>query len=177
MLSLRWHSFVALALTALLLAACIPDRNDYASFQRPGSDFMPDGAKKAAASGDDAPWPYGEFLSFTVTHPDSIVDADLVLAMRYDSATPLVSISLEISYPDDGSMKVDTVTFALCDTTSGALTLPRLSPLRQAEATVARIRHSIADPPVRVRHVMRLDTLHGVSDVGVFLLNSSPSPL
>lgn len=165
MISPRIRLAAVLAILAVALSACLPDRNSYASFQHPG---FPDDASPR--------WPYGQFLAFPVSHPDSLVLGDLIVALRYDTDIPLVSVALEVTYTDGKHERVDTVTLALSDTVGGIASNPRLSPSRQAEATVRRIRHHSGDHPVKVRHVMRLDTVRGISDVGIMLVNTSPIP-
>ena len=143
----------ALILPALLMAAasCTGPRNDY-------SDFTP-----LPADG----WLYGDTIVFTPEITDSIADGELSVAVCHDSDYPYSNLWLEVSFPAGaGSIHRDTIEMQLADP-YGHWLGKGLGTGHQMQRTLpGRIRLH-RGTRVSVRHIMRLDTLRHIRQVGI----------
>ncbi|MCM1397828.1 MAG: gliding motility lipoprotein GldH, partial [Candidatus Amulumruptor caecigallinarius] len=121
-------------------------------------------------------WRYGDTLAYCVRiadnsgygeAPDTIDTGTLSVALRHDGSYPYAAIDIEVTYPRQGRLRRDTVRIPLADS-YGRWTGCGFGDSYQAEATVTP-RLTLTDSSmVTVRHVVRADTLRGISRVGVF---------
>lgn len=142
-------------LLSLLLGACGPGKRDYSRW-----DNLP-------ASG----WLYGDTLRLlpvdtTLEDNDSIVTGALRLSLRHGSDYPFSNLWLEVTYHGDRYMMRDTINVTLADLFgrwlgSGFGASYQNSVLINPSTVVNVTR------PVEVRHIMRVDTLRGIDQIGI----------
>lgn len=130
-------------------AGCSGPGNDYSEYR-----FLP---------GEQ--WAYGDTLHFVPVHPDSVVAARVVVALRHDDGYPFTGADIELTV---GRLR-DTLRLQLCDTTGRWLGHGIGTNFQVADTLGCRIVHP-SGLPVTLRQVMRCDTLCGLDRVGLFLL-------
>lgn len=146
-----------IVLVTLLLGACGSGKRDYSRW-----DHLP-------AKG----WAYGDTISLlpvdtTLSDNDSIVTGALEVALRHSSDYPYSNLWLEVTYHSERHMMRDTLDITLADVYgrwlgSGFGASYQQSVLINPSAVIDVTR------PVMVRHIMRVDTLQGIDQVGVFI--------
>lgn len=139
---------------ALITAAtaCTGIGNDYTGY----TDLPADG------------WLYGDTLTFVPQHSDSIATADIILSLRHAPDYPYSNVWLEVTTAQPP--RRDTVNIALCDK-YGRWYGNGIGVSYQVSDTVARHITHVTGTPVYVRHIMRADTLAGISQLGIELTN------
>lgn len=136
-----------------LLGACGDvHRNDYSGYRN-----LPDRG-----------WKFGNAVEFLPVHADSVCAGSLVVALRHDNSYPFTAIRLEIEMTDNGTCRRDTVDVALAGE-SGQWTGRGIGTSFQMTDTLAPMLHATGTP-VKVRHLMRADTLAGINQVGLFFV-------
>lgn len=151
------HILAAIAALAVLCAACRLEITEDADFH----------------SVDPAGWAYGDTLEFEPELSDSIADAHLAVAVRHSSAYIFENLWLEVSLPPapgDSVGVTDTVNVRLADPYGRWLgrgsgvtyvcvdTLPGSYRVRRGS-------------PVRIRHIMRVDTVQYLEQIGLIFIN------
>lgn len=147
---------VAAGLSVMLLSAmtaCSPPGNDYAGY----ADLPEEG------------WQYGDTLWFEAVHPDSVCRGRLVVGVRHDNGFPFTSLWLETTVEDGGRPRTDTLEIRLADS-FGSWTGRGIRASFQASDTVARSFSHRSGSRIGVRHIMRADTLRGVTQAGIFFV-------
>ncbi len=143
------RNLLSVILVTLALGACAPG-NECSTFV------------DLAAGG----WAYGDSVVFTPAMADSVADGHLKIAVCHDNSYPWSNLWLEVSYPGPQGTYRDTVEMTLADP-FGHWQGKAIGSTYQMQATLpARLRLH-ADTRVEVRHIMRLDTLRGLTKVGV----------
>lgn len=126
----------------------------------------------------NAGWKYSDTLKYRVRIPDmsgygQLPDtADigtLSVAIRHDGYYPYRSISLEVTYPEEGVLRRDTVSMRLADN-YGRWVGIGFGDSYQTEAIVATGLSLKDSSQVTVRHIMRVDTIPGINQVGIFFI-------
>lgn len=112
-------------------------------------------------------WAYGNALDFDTGREDSLSRGDFEVSLRHNIDYPYSNLWLEICYNNNGRQTVDTVNIPLADV-HGRWYGKGFGASRQAEAVVATDVSPLSGTPVKVRHIMRVDTLRGVESVGVY---------
>ncbi len=118
---------------------------------------------------DPKGWAYDDALTFTT---DSVA-GDLTVAIRHSVDYPYRNLWLEITRRGaDSSARVirDTIDMELADP-FGLWRGNGIGASRQVEATVARGISLDSASTVTVRHIMRLDTLQGIRQAGIFIIH------
>ena len=116
---------------------------------------------------DNTGWAYSMPLDYTIELPDSMATGLLSLSLTHDNNYPYSNLWLEVSYPDGEQHCKDTVNIEMCDVYGRwygkglpghyQLTHPLINkPITLHDSDV-----------VTVRHIMRVDTLHNISQAGV----------
>lgn len=135
---------------SIIVAACTGSRNDFSGY----CNLPVDG------------WAYGDTLTFVPCHPDTVADGSLVLSLRHDNSYLFSNLWLEISYDDVAGHRVDTVNVQLCDVYGHWFGHGIGARYQLSDTVTGRFRH-LTSTPVRVRHIMRVDTLRGIEQLGV----------
>lgn len=114
-------------------------------------------------------WPYGERFDYTVTGRDSVFTGMLMVSLTHDNSYEYSNIWLEVTVPGDSSVMVDTVNVTLCDP-YGNWYGNGMPGHYQFTDTLIATPLTLADSSrITVRHIMRVDTLRGISQVGISL--------
>jgi len=111
-------------------------------------------------------WAYTDTLRFDTSRSDSLSHGDLTLAVRHNNDYEFANLWLEICYNNKNDKHTDTINLKLADV-YGRWRGKGFGAIRQADTTIAK---NILPSPgsyVTVRHIMRIDTLHGVEAVGI----------
>lgn len=144
--------FLLLALT-VCLAGCSGPGNGYAEYRNLPSEG----------------WRYGDTLVFTPVHPDSLCRGRIVIGVRHGNDYPYSALWLETVTEEGGRRLTDTLEIRLADR-FGSWQGRGIGASFQMADTVGRSFVHRSGSKVRVRHIMRTDTLNGLSQVGVFFI-------
>lgn len=148
--------YIASSLVILFLTACEGGRRDYSRW----ANISPEG------------WIYADTVSLlpadTSLHDnDSLVNAALKVALRYSNAYLYSNIWLELTYHTDNHRLVrDTLDIRLADV-YGRWLGSGFGASYQREVTVSPAAVVDITRPVALRHIMRVDTLQGIEQVGI----------
>lgn len=134
----------------LCLGACVPGHNDYSDFRNIDVDG----------------WSYGDTLEFHPVIGDSTARGVLTLALRHSNSYLYSNLWLEVSYFNDTRSVTDTLNVPLADI-YGRWYGSGFGARYQVSDTVALDVTLHRDKPIRVRHIMRADTLRGIEQVGL----------
>lgn len=151
----RLHKYiaaVAVAAAALLPAGCTPQPEAYSEYATLGKDG----------------WAYEDTLVFVPQIPPA-VEGRLSVGLRHNGDYPYRNLWLEVTTPIDSThARRDTLSVELADK-FGRWKGTGIGALRQYEITVARHVRVDSGARVLVRHIMRLDTLPDIEQVGIFI--------
>lgn len=114
----------------------------------------------------DSGWAYGDTLNFDTVRLDSLSTGTLYLALRHSNDYRYSNLWLEVTYDDKGVTKRDTLNLRLADT-FGRWQGKGFGSTRQLKTEVARNISPQPGSEVYVRHIMRVDTLTGLHELGV----------
>lgn len=117
----------------------------------------------------DEDWRYGDTLTFTPFHPDSICRGRIAIGIRHSNSFPYRDLWLETSVTDRGKVRKDTLSIPVADR-FGRWHGQGIGASFQITDTVLLPFDHTSGSPVKVRHIMRNDTLGGISQVGVFFI-------
>ncbi len=145
---------IILAILAVAVSACGRDGYQYTGY----SSLSPQG------------WAYGDACEFHVAGGDSIITGNIVLSVTNDNTYPFSNLWLEVSYNALDRTHRDTIEVKLCDVYGNwyGHGLPGHYQLSDTLDTgIVSLRDSST---VRVRHIMRVDTIQGISQLGLSIL-------
>ncbi|MDE5634733.1 MAG: gliding motility lipoprotein GldH [Muribaculaceae bacterium] len=113
-------------------------------------------------------WAYGDGLEYTVSVGDSMALRPMLLTLTHDNSYNYSNLWIEVRYTErGGEVHVDTVNVEMCDV-YGNWYGNGLPGHYQLVDTLSRGPVSLADSSVvSVRHIMRVDTLTGISQIGI----------
>lgn len=113
-------------------------------------------------------WAYDDTIKIKAEGLDSTAVRNLNVAVRHSSEYQYRNLWLEVTYPVGNSLRCDTVNIVLADV-YGRWLGKGFGPSYQTEVEVAH-QVPIADSSqVYVRHIMRLDTLPHIEQVGIII--------
>ena len=92
-----------------------------------------------------------------------------MVGVRHDNGFPFTSLWLETTVEDGGRPRTDTLEIRLADS-FGSWTGRGIGASFQASDTVARSFSHRSGSRIGVRHIMRADTLRGVTQAGIFFV-------
>lgn len=149
-------TLVRVAAGVAFLSGCTDGRqNLYSEYHR----ISPDG------------WRFGEEVFFTPVHTDSLCPGRFVIALRHDNTYPYTALTLEVIHTEEGGgEKRDTVEVTLADP-FGQWEGSGIGTSFQVTDTLGPTVHP-SGTMVRIRHLMRADTLHGINQAGLFFVPS-----
>lgn len=116
----------------------------------------------------DACWLYDEGVVFTAdTLRDSIATGSLILALRHSAAYPYRNVYIELQYNErpDSSIK-DTFNIILADIYGHWRGKGMGSSLMITDTLYKRFQLA-QNMPLNLRHILRVDTLEGIEQVGL----------
>ena len=114
-------------------------------------------------------WKYGDSLAFTPVHPDSLCRGRIVVGVRHDNDFPYSTLWLETTVEEGDRRLTDTLEIHLADR-FGSWRGRGIGASFQMTDTVGRSFVHRSGTKVMVRHIMRTDTLRGLSQVGIFFI-------
>jgi len=151
----KLNALLVLTLLSLLTIACSDRHDDFGHFARIGSDG----------------WAYGDTVAIDVTGLDSVPrPRRLQLGVRHSNDYEYRNVILEITYPDGNKLHRDTIDMELADI-YGSWLGSGIGPTYQHATTVCPTAISADSFRITVRHVMRVDTLRGIEQVGIIVDN------
>lgn len=142
-----------ISIISLCLGACAPGHNDYSDFR----DINPAG------------WVYNDTLTFTPAIGDSIATGTLMVALRHSNDYAYRNLWVEIEYQDATNPRRDTLNIGLADI-YGRWHGSGFGARYQLTDTVSRRATLTTGQPVKIRHIMRDDTLGGIDQVGIMFV-------
>lgn len=128
------------------------------------------GYRMIAAEG----WAYGDKLDYVVSSPyatDSVLTGNIAIALTHDNNYEYNGLWLEVSYTPlgDASTRRDTVYISMCDD-YGHWYGTGMPGYYQLSDTITTSPVTLDTASViSVRHIMRVDTLTGISQVGILV--------
>jgi len=117
-------------------------------------------------------WAYGDTLYYTPGFADSVGKARLAIVVRHTDAYLYSNLWLELSTPVEGvadSMALDTVNIRLADV-YGKWFGRGVGVSYVSTDTLAALYDYDKGRPVKLRHIMRVDTLADIEQVGIIFL-------
>lgn len=114
-------------------------------------------------------WAYGDTVSLQPDIEDSVSHGKLAVMVRHTSAYIFSNLWLEVTTPGDSLPEVDTVNIELAD--MYGRWLGRGSGVSFVKVdTLQGLKTLSVDKPVKVRHIMRVDTLSDLEQIGVIFV-------
>lgn len=144
------NKLLTIILTILCLGACAPKHNDYSRFENI----------------DSRGWAYGDTITISPLGLDSVAQRQLALAIRHNNRYEFRNLWLEVTYGNGSHMLRDTFNLDLADI-YGRWHGKGLGPSYQYEITIAPRTNLSDSSRVYIRHVMRVDTLRGIEQIGI----------
>lgn len=146
---------ITLIMTAIIMTvmlACCRDENSFSSYRNISLDEG---------------WCYGDTLTFIPVHADSIATGDCWVIVRHSNEYPYANLWLELTYTAaDGLEMRDTVNMTLADA-YGHWQGQRLGLHYQHRVkALGGVEHVIGSP-LRIRHIMRVDTVKEIDLIGI----------
>lgn len=114
---------------------------------------------------DPAGWAYGNPLKYSPNGLDSTKPRRLLLTVRHSNAYPYRNIWLEVTTQTLGTKFLDTINIELADV-YGRWHGTGFGPSYQYEVPVGDAKNIGDTTLISVRHIMRVDTLRGVEQIG-----------
>lgn len=140
------HAAAISLLLAVIATACV------------GSGYRASSYRHIPAGG----WAYGVPLDFVISLPDSAETDDILLDISHDNTYPYSNLWVEMTI---GS-RVDTLNIDLCDA-AGHWYGRGMEGRYQLEVPVAAGVTLADSSVVTLRHIMRVDTVRGISQIGL----------
>lgn len=117
-------------------------------------------------------WCYGDRFNYNVDLVDTVSTGHILLSVTHDNSYEYSNLWLEVTYVDAGNECVDTMNLVMCDAL-GNWYGQGLPGHYQITDTVTRHPVTLTDSGlVTVRHIMRVDTIKGISQIGIEFKNN-----
>lgn len=141
----------------MCLGACSPGHNTYSEFR----NLPQDG------------WAYNDTIMFIPSITDSVAQGDLSIALRHNNNYHYSNLWVEINYPlNDSTIKSDTINITLADI-YGKWHGKGIGPSFQIEKMVSENLNINKGDYFSVRHIMRVDTLLDIEQIGLFFISKA----
>lgn len=119
-------------------------------------------------------WSYGDIIDFKVTSPyatDSVSTGIIMVSATHDNNYEYNGLWLEVSYTPSGSAVAvrDTVYMAMCDDYGHWYGTGMPGYYQLSDTVTSRPVTLDTASVISVRHIMRVDTLMGISQVGILV--------
>lgn len=144
------RALAALTVVLTALTACSPGSGEYSNFAN-----LPEGG-----------WAFDAPLSFVTDTVDSVSTGRIIVALRHNNSYDYSNLWLKICYNNNRRRVVDTVNITLADL-YGRWEGKGFGASYQKAVTVARGVRMMRGDTITVSHIMRVDTLRGVEQLGV----------
>lgn len=119
---------------------------------------------------DSDGWAYGDTVELIPTALDSVAPMKVTVSLRHNDRFPYRNLWLEVSYKermqDSIRLRRDTVNIEMADT-YGRWLGHGIGTSYQCSADVNCGVNIVAGSTVKIRHVMRVDTLRGIEQIGI----------
>lgn len=146
-----------ITLLTLCLGACSPGHNTYSDFR----NLPKEG------------WAYNDTIMFIPSITDSVAQGDLSIALRHNNNYHYSNLWVEINYPlNDSTIKSDTINITLADI-YGKWHGKGIGPSFQIEKMVSENLNINKGDYFSVRHIMRVDTLLDIEQIGLFFISKA----
>lgn len=142
--------FFCLVFSIFVLGACSARHDSFSRFE----------------SIPDSGWPYGDTISFIPAGLDSASSENVSVAVRHSNDYPYRNLWLEVTYGNAPEFRRDTVDIQLADA-YGRWHGNGLGPSYQISVPVASRVNLNDSSRVFIRHIMRVDTIIGITSVGL----------
>lgn len=116
-------------------------------------------------------WIYNDTISYDINIPDTTICGELTIGIRHNNNYPYRNIWIELTHCDSNAIihSIDTVNIELCDVYgkwhgNGVGSSYQISYILPKSITIS------SKDKLQLRHIMRIDTLHGIEQLG-FILN------
>lgn len=141
----------------MCLGACSPGHNTYSDFR----NLPKEG------------WAYNDTIMFIPSITDSVAQGDLSIALRHNNNYHYSNLWVEINYPlNDSTIKSDTINITLADI-YGKWHGKGIGPSFQIEKMVSENLNINKGDYFSVRHIMRVDTLLDIEQIGLFFISKA----
>lgn len=113
-------------------------------------------------------WSFGDTIRFTPQLDDSVAAGRLLVDVRHDNAYIYSNLWVEVTVdgPEGEAPVVDTVDLRLCDP-YGRWLGSGFGATRQVADTLSRVRALYSGRTVKLRHLMRADTVRHIQQLGI----------
>lgn len=112
-------------------------------------------------------WAYSDTLTFLTEIPDTTASGRLVMSIRHDNEYPYSNLWIEVTtMRHDSSVKTDTINFLLANQ-YGRWYGQGFGASYQISDTLPSIMTLTDSMPIKVRHIMRIDTVRNIEQLGV----------
>lgn len=150
----RLRNLILALITGSFLASCVTSPNDYSSFV----DMPKSG------------WEYVDTVFFLPQAADSVYSGALSVAVRHNNNYPYSNLWLEVTHRTPGEVFRDTVDLNLANV-YGRWEGRGFGPLYQLSDTIVHNRRFVKGNTIMVRHIMRVDTLPDVEQIGISIVS------
>lgn len=140
----------AVLCAATVCAGCSPAGNSFSSYE-----FLPQDG-----------WRYGDTIVFRPEMADSTATGELTLSLRHTNDYAYSNLWLEVSVRDSSRQFTDTINVVLADRLGRWLGRGIGTDFQSTDTIAPRIRMN-RDTEIRVRHIMRVDNLTDVEQIGI----------
>lgn len=116
-------------------------------------------------------WIYGDSLTLLHGNPDTtdVVRADIAVALRHCNSYEYSNIWLSITYANPDSIVTDTFAITLADDFGNWLGQGMGVSYQQIDTVLRDVAIDLGKP-VKINHIMRTDTLRGIEQAGVMII-------
>lgn len=123
------------------------------------------------AAVDAGGWNYGDSLYLTIDAPeDSVIEGNLAIVVRHSASYDYSNLWIEVSYPSAENLSPDTFNIRLSDS-FGNWYGKGLGLSFQHTDTVGRKLKLTAPATLSVRHIMRVDRLEDIEQIGLYIIS------
>lgn len=142
---------IIVVIMAVILSACRMRDNDFSYY----TNF------------DGARWAFTDTLQYVPEMNDSVVEGALLLCVRHSAAYPYSNLWLEVEYATgDSTVRTDTVEMRLSDDFGRWYGKGTGVSYQLADTVYPRFK-AIRHRPVKIRNIMRCDTLEDIEQFGI----------
>lgn len=145
-----------MSLAATLCVSCLQDEHS-------GYATVPSGT-----------WLYGDTLTPLQPQTDStmVVPADIAVALRHANNYEYSNIWLSLTYAGPDSLMTDTIDITLADDFGNWLGQGMGVSYQKIDTVLTGVSIDLSQP-VKINHIMRTDTLRGIEQMGVVIIDKT----